>query len=319
MFKSLIFILVMFFVILTILHFTNVFDLTTLFTKKEVESELKKTTSESAEQVNDRDTKLVIDEQEPEKTVNKPTVEITPVLTPIKPKGVEGDPCEINDDCSSALECNKYLKTCKRPSFHKPSAGFTPIEGTENEVTEVTDQDVFLIRSKRGNCLGKTDEGNLTVQPNLAGNKPDAAEEDVLRDRCDASDPNFLWTTIEDATHPNYKKYKVVNTNKCLALNRSGLRWSMNLNDCTDNTNDTLWSAEKTFIRLTAEKQAQYGSKDNYPFFNMKSKKSDEISKDICLEIDPWKEPIGAVPRLKHNYCERGYRGTFHWQFPKKL
>lgn len=324
---AILFVFVTLLVILAILHFTNVFDLTTLFKKNEDPAVVTAPPKEdpavvTAPSKEEPDTKeVVIIQKSPPKLGD--ACETQSDCHPgfvcrmkkcglVNQRGGDGDPCERNEDCHSWLKCNEYLNVCKRESKHKKAAGFLELENTES-VSDVTPNDVFLIRNIRGNCLFSTNDGRLGVQPNLPGNKPDAPMEDVINDRCDINDPIYHWTV--ESSNSDYIKLKNVVTNKCLKF---GNRWKPELASCASGDSAMLWKHDRSNMQFTDENIAQYGSEDNFPFFNLKSQQTTDSHGNICLDLDPWLSGV-PIPKIKANPCVRGWMPSMKWQFLKKI
>ena len=206
-------------VILAILHFTKVFDLTTLLSKTEEAVVVEEPETEEAVVVEEPETKD-LEIETPPVAVAPPQLVITPIVvpSPIKRLGRLNDVCETNADCHSSYVCRN--KKCGIIVRDDQLAGHLRVSVKDTEITPPNnlDENEFLIQSGTSRCLGTNDEGNLVITPL----NPDPK---ATPWSCDETQPfrdnplNFQWTKIDNVADPNYKKFKIVNTDQCLTIN----------------------------------------------------------------------------------------------------
>ena len=138
--------------------------------------------------------------------------EEAPVLPPRK-KSL-GEPCVEHSECNRGLDCRVANEEGDKQCLLRvnmedlPGADQVQVPGTE--LGTISTGDKFMIRNRhKGRCLGKNDEDRL-VHSEVGPNGETIP--------CDAEDPDFQWENV-NIPGTNKKKFRIVDTNLCLALN----------------------------------------------------------------------------------------------------
>lgn len=138
--------------------------------------------------------------------------EEAPVLPPRK-KSL-GEPCVEHSECNRGLDCRVANEDGDKQCLLRvnmedlPGADQVQVPGTE--LGTISTGDKFMIRNRhKGRCLGKNDSDKL-VHSEVGPNGETIP--------CDAEDPDFHWENV-NIPGTNKKKFRIVDTNLCLALN----------------------------------------------------------------------------------------------------
>jgi hypothetical protein len=138
----------------------------------------------------------------------------------------------LHDTCVDQLECPRNLDCrvassgayqCETPILMEDLTGADQVKIPGTEYRPIGPGDKFFIRNRhKGRCLGRKidDQGR-----NILTHSPVGPSGETIP--CDISDPNFHWVTENIAGSQN-KKYKLINTDLCLALNGGYRRTSSN-------------------------------------------------------------------------------------------
>ena len=245
----------------------------------------------------------------------------TPILPPIKKALNEA--CEETSECNSGLECRVVdesgTKKCKRifTSDRLPGADRVTIPGTE--LGEISAIDKFFIRNRhKGRCLGRGDEDKLIHSK--VGERGETLP-------CDTENPDFHWERL-DIQGTNRKKFRLVDTDLCLALNGHlnktqqypegiwGNSTMFSLVSCTDRPN------KATAIEIVPE-PPESGMVDGElfvpaPYYSLKtySSKIEQLpgTKAQCM----WLSGGQDMQKARIKQCEESrLNDTMHFNFPK--
>jgi hypothetical protein len=188
------------------------------------------------------------------------------------------------------------------------------IPGTE--LGEITSNDKFFIRNRHyGRCLGRDASNTLIHSP--AG--PTHAESIP----CDINDPNFHWVS-EEVSDPNKQRFRLINTNLCLALPeiQFGGAWAntsrtFTLADCDSQTEQAV-SFEKIPIERTAIINDEPVQLDTNYALKIYSGSAREIG--TCSELETVLSNDRTIMRkLRPFRCDDLSRTPLHFTFPKIL
>lgn len=230
------------------------------------------------------------------------------------PKLALGERCTETSECNRNLECRTDYTGEKKclimtTSDMLPGADQVQIEGTQ--IGEINDGDKFFIRNRhKGRCLGR-DAKNALIHSRVG-----PLGETIP---CDIHDPNFHWVS-EEIQGTNKKKYRMINTNLCLALDgmyRPSGQWvtasQMSLVSCTDR--DPRATGIELF-QLDVESGTVDGEFVTLNPYNLM--KSHSLNPAACMELGGWEATIGEQKTPRLTQCEHFVNNTFmHWNFPK--
>lgn len=251
-----------------------------------------------------------------------PDFEEAPVLPPRK-KSL-GEVCVEHSECNRGLDCrltDDGTKKCKLRVHMEDLPGADQVEVPGTELGTISTEDKFLIRNRhKGRCLGKNDQNRLVHTEVGAGGETIP---------CDPNDPDFQWENLS-IPGTNKKKFRIIDTNLCLALNGR-----LNVTGTFPNGR---WAAQRHFslascdrpnkataIEVIAEPE-ESGVVDGQEFvparyYSLKTY-STEVAENPgstpgCLWMPGW-HPNNAQTSYQVDNCARSRKNdTMHFNFPK--
>lgn len=246
-----------------------------------------------------------------------------PVLPPRKKS--------LNEACVEQSECNRGLdcrvvneagdKQCRVRVNMEDLAGADQVQVPGTELGTISTGDKFMIRNRhKGRCLGKNDEDRL-VHSEVGPNGQTIP--------CDAEDSNFQWENV-NIPGTNKKKFRIVDTNLCLALNgRLNVTSQFPNGRWASQQNFSLVSCDRpnkaTAIEVVPEPE-ESGIVEGQEFVPARYYALKTYSTEVaerpgttpgCLWMPGW-HPNNAQTSYIVTKCDRSSKNdTMHFNFPK--
>jgi hypothetical protein len=249
--------------------------------------------------------------------------EEAPVLPPRK-KSL-GEACVEHSECNRGLDCRVANEDGDKQCLLRvnmedlPGADQMQVPGTE--LGTISTGDKFMIRNRhKGRCLGKNDDDRLVHSE--VGPKGETIP-------CDAEDPDFQWENL-NIPGTNKKKFRIVDTNLCLALDgRLNVTSSFPNGRWASQSNFSLVSCDRpnkaTAVEVVPEPE-ESGVVNGQEFVPARYYALKTYSTEVaerpgtrpgCLWMPGW-HPNNAQTSYVVSRCDRSRKNdTMHFNFPK--